>query len=137
MRIVLDTNVVISCGLKPGGNEARVVAFALRGVYQLCVCDELEAEYREVSQRAKFGKHRQKMAAVVDDVIACALRVEMVDKPDLCRDPDDNIVLGCALSAAAAYLVTGNLSDFPTGLRTPEITNAARFLASVRADREN
>ena len=136
MRIVLDTNVVISGGLKPGGKEARVIVLAARGNYQLCVCDELEAEYREVSQRAKFGKHRQNIASVVDDVIAHALRVDMVDKPVLCRDPDDNIVLGCALSAAAAYLITGNLADFPTDLHAPEIISAARFLASVRADRE-
>lgn len=136
MRIVLDTNVVISAGLTPGGNEARVVALAVRGIYQLCVSDELEAEYREVSQRARFGKHRQHMASVVDDVLACALRVEVGRKPELCRDPDDNIVLGCALSAAADHLITGNLADFPTDLQTPEITSAARFLASVQTDRE-
>jgi len=134
MRIVLDTNVIISAGLTPGGREARVIMLGARGDYQLCVCDELEAEYREVSQRAKFGKSRQKIASVVDDVIAHALRVVMVDKPEMCRDPDDNIVLGCALSAAADYLITGNLADFPTNLHAPEIMNAARFLASVKAD---
>lgn len=131
MRVVIDTNVVISAALKPNGNEARVISLSRRGVYALCVSDELEKEYREVSQRKKFAKYAQDLVCIVDEMVAHSLRIPVVDKPSLCSDPDDDVVLGCALHAMADYLVTGNLVDFPKHLEKPAIVNAKQFLETV------
>jgi predicted nucleic acid-binding protein len=56
------------------------------------------------------------------------LLVTVLDKPSVCLDPDDDIVVACALSADADYLVTGNLADFPTDWTRPRIINARTFL---------
>lgn len=128
MRVVIDTNVLISAALKPSGNEARVIALSQVGCYQICLSNELEEEYREVSRRKKFAKYAVTMASILNDVVARALRIPVIDSPALCSDPDDDIVLGCALSAFADYLITGNLADFPKQLEKPSIVNARQFL---------
>jgi len=131
MRVVIDTNVLISAVLKPAGNEARVIAFCQLGAYQLFLSKELQEEYLEVSQRKKFAKHADTMASMLKAVVASAHQVIVTDKPCLCRDPDDDLVLACALSADADYLITGNRADFPTEMTRPTIVNARTFLDTI------
>lgn len=130
MRVVLDTNILISAALKPAGNEARVVMFGCLGRFQLCVSTELEAEYRDVTQRKKFIKQAKALAALLSGMMSRAEHIAAAAHPAICGDPDDDMVLGCALSARADYLITGNLADYPTGLSSPKIVNARQFLDS-------
>jgi predicted nucleic acid-binding protein len=53
VRVVLDTNVLISACLKPDGLEARVAAMAASGELDACVTGEMLAEYRDVFGREK------------------------------------------------------------------------------------
>ncbi len=110
MRIVLDTNILISACWKPGGNESRVVTLA--GV-TVCISDALEAEYRDVARRKKFAKQRECLEALIDAIVAAAYRVQPAQTCVACSDPDDNLLLDCALAAEAQYVVTGNLRHFP------------------------
>jgi uncharacterized protein len=50
-RVVLDTNVVVSAYLNPGGAPGRVVQLALAGLVRWRLCEEIVAEYREVLGR--------------------------------------------------------------------------------------
>ena len=55
MKIVLDTNVIVSAVLSPHGPPAQVLGLALDGLITLCVDGRIEAEYREVLNRPKLG----------------------------------------------------------------------------------
>jgi putative PIN family toxin of toxin-antitoxin system len=53
MKVVLDTNVVVSGLLQPKGNPAQVLALALAGAVQVCYGQRLLAEYAEVLARPR------------------------------------------------------------------------------------
>ena len=125
MRVVLDTNILISACWKPGGNESQVVALA--GL-SLCISDTLEAEYRDVARRKKFAKHRECLEALINAIVETAHRVQPAQTCTACSDPDDNQLLDCALAANAQYVITGNLRHFPGEWRGINVVNARRLL---------
>ncbi|MEO6759085.1 MAG: putative toxin-antitoxin system toxin component, PIN family [Saprospiraceae bacterium] len=128
MRVVLDTNILISACWKPGGNESRVAALTNLTV---CISDQIEAEYREVAQRKKFIKHRDSLEALITAIIQKAERVHPSQTCTACSDPDDNQLLDCALAAAVDYVVTGNLKHFPPEWNGIQVINARRLLELI------
>jgi uncharacterized protein len=114
MRIVLDTNVLVSGLLQPLCNPAQILSLALAGAIQVCHDERILAEYAEVLARPRFKLD----AAHVRDVLAkLELDEVAVDatgqaSPGL-PDPDDEPFLAVALAASADFLVTGNLADYP------------------------
>lgn len=128
MRVVLDTNILISACWSPGGNESQVIALAAEGKLTVCLSDTLEAEYRDVAQRKKFAKHRDALEAAIASLLAIARRVQPDPICTACSDPDDNQLLDCALAAQARYVVTGNLRHFPSEWHGIQVINARTLL---------
>lgn len=117
IRLVLDTNVVVSGVLTPHGHCAALLSSVLNGTAELVLDARVFDEYREVLARPKFGLPQgavkallQGLHATSDWVLAPPL------PPDLLPDPDDLPFLELAL-AAQALLVTGNLKHFPDKFR--------------------
>lgn len=132
MRIVLDTNILISACMQPKGNEARVVELVLLGYHTAFVSTALLAEYHEVTSREKFAKTPEKFSCLQSTrakLEAIAKRVYPTTAVSVAKEEDDNRVIECALAAGAAYLITGNLRHFPTEHAGVQILNAMRFLA--------
>jgi putative PIN family toxin of toxin-antitoxin system len=102
IRVVLDTNIVISALLQPQGLPARTFLIALaRTTAQLCVSGDVYAEYEEVIRRPKFNRSE----AIIDHALR-AIRengfwVKPSEKVRACSDPDDDIFLECAQTARA------------------------------------
>jgi putative PIN family toxin of toxin-antitoxin system len=118
MKVVLDTNVVMSGLLKAHGNPVEVLRLALAGVIQVCHNQRILAEYAEVlvRPRFKFDPRRVREVLIQLEVDGLAVEAEGQGGLDL-RDPDDEPFLAVALAAKADFLVTGNLSDYPPGKR--------------------
>lgn len=108
-RWVLDTNVLISRLLMPGGVAARAVDRALaEGV--LLVSDATLAELADVLARPKFDRYvsvadRQRFIELLGGV---ARRVSITHQLKLCRDPRDDMFLHVALNGEADAIVTGD-----------------------------
>lgn len=135
MRVVYDTNVIISAALKPGSIPASLVTLALTGRVQLCVSPPILAEYREVLHRPKFGFEAHGIDAFLADLIRAALTVHPSARLTVAPDEADNRFLECALEASAAFVVTGNLRHFPVpSFHDIVILEPARF-AQVLAER--
>jgi putative PIN family toxin of toxin-antitoxin system len=128
MRVVLDTNILISACWTPGGNEARVIAMAVGGALEIAVSAELEAEYRDVAGRKKFAKQREALEGTIEALLAVASRVEPVAECEACSDADDNQLLDCAVAAGARFVVTGNGKHFPAEWRGVRVINARALL---------
>ena len=137
IRVVLDTNILISALLQPQGLPARTFLLTLAGsTAQLCVSGDIYAEYEEVIRRPKFDRS--------DSVIEQALRairergfwVKSSEKVRACSDPDDDIFLVCAQAARAHYLVTGNLKHFPAKWADTRIVTARQFLDAAAEGQE-
>jgi putative PIN family toxin of toxin-antitoxin system len=124
VRVVLDTNVLISAALKPGGLEAAVVQSVIAGRLEAWVTPEVWAEYEEVLARPKFAFLREASRRMLDDLGARAQRTVAGAAATLALDEDDNRFIECAQAAQAEYLVTGNLRHYPPAWGATTAVNA-------------
>ncbi len=116
-RVVLDTNVLISALLSPQGPPAQVFLMTIIDPdTQLCVSGDIFAEYEEVICRPRLNRSNSEIVATLRAIREKGFWVRPTEKVRLCADPDDDIFLECARSAAADYLVTGNTRHFPAGI---------------------
>ena len=113
MRIVLDTNVIVSGLLNPEGNPGRIVDLVLAGEVTLLVDDRILGEYRTVLRRRKFGFDPADISDFLDLLEAESERVvaavRLNRKPP---DESDRPFLEVVLAGAADSLVTGNVRHF-------------------------
>jgi uncharacterized protein len=117
--IVLDTNVIVSAGIKPGSAPAKLVMdWVLEGQVQAVTSPWIVEEYREVVRRAKFRRYE------FPPLWLEFLIEESLHLPDpanlaatgLSPDPKDIPFLALA-QMAGAWLITGNLKHFPETVR--------------------
>jgi len=131
IRLVLDTNVLVSALLTPAGLEASVLLLALRGMMVLCVSQEILAEYEDVLYRAKLKLDPARVRQVLSDVrrVATVVRPSMVLA--VSKDEPDNRFLECAEAGNADFLVTGNRRHFPGQWKSTKIVNARELLELI------
>lgn len=113
MLVIVDTNVLVSALINPGGIPARVVEEIRAQTLRPIVCQEILDEYREVLTRARFRFAPVQVNSLLDDLAALALHLQPahLDTAPL-PDPDDAPFVAVAL-AAARPIVTGNGRHFP------------------------
>jgi putative PIN family toxin of toxin-antitoxin system len=111
--IVLDSNVIVSAGIKPGSSPANLVMdWVLEGQVQVVISPWIVGEYREVVRRAKFSRFGFP-PLWLEFLIEESLRLADPGAwPHATPDPKDAPFLALA-HAAGAWLVTGNLKHFP------------------------
>ena len=132
IRVVLDTNILISALLQPQGLPARVFLTALAGTKaQLCVSGKIYAEYEEVIRRPKFNRREMLIEQALRAIRQNGFWIKPSEKVRACPDPDDDIFLECSQAARAHYLVTGNLKHFPANWANTQIVTARQFLNIV------
>lgn len=116
MKVVLDTNVVIS-GLLFGGLPGQLLELVSDGEIEAATSPALDAEVERALQ-AKFPQRLpaiQETLAVLREVTCQTFPRETISA--IPKDPDDNRVLECAVSAEADAIVSGDwhllaLSEF-------------------------
>jgi putative PIN family toxin of toxin-antitoxin system len=131
IRVVLDTNVLVSACWKTDGLEAQVTGMAIRGEVEACATDAVLAEYREVLQRPKFASIRELAAEKLKAIEAACAHVDSTEPLQLATDEDDNRFLECAVAAGAQYLITGNLRHYPAEAGSCRVVNARMFLTAI------
>jgi putative PIN family toxin of toxin-antitoxin system len=113
MRVVLDTNVIVSSYLVALGPPARIVAAWRAGRFELVVSTALLAEYaRALMYDRVQRRHHLSVEQIYADVAqfrVYAHLVEPVDVPAVIpADRDDDHVLACAIGGNADYIVSGD-----------------------------
>lgn len=137
VRVVLDTNVLVSALLQPQGLPARTFLTTVAGTRaQLCVSGDIYAEYEEVLRRPKFNRTESVIEHTLRTIRQNGFWVRPSQEVRACSDPDDDIFLECAQAAGARYLVTGNLKDFPAKWAGTQILTPRQFLDALANIRE-
>ena len=114
IRVVLDTNILVSALLQPQGVPAQTFLISLAGITaKLCVSGNIYAEYEEVLRRAKYNRSESVIEAALRVIRQNGFWVKPSEKVRACSDAEDDIFLECAQAARAHYVVTGNLKHFP------------------------
>ena len=132
MRVVLDTNVIVSA-LNFPGNERMVLELALRGRFEFYLSQFLLDEVAGVLTR-KFGWDEERAAQAVRVIKSAATAIDPPRLPEVVEGGHaDNRVLECAAAASADYLVTGDRRHLlPIGEHQgARIVNAPRFLSAL------
>ena len=114
VRIVLDTNVLVSAALRPLSVPWQVLDFTL-AAGALVVCDQSIAELQAILVRPKFDRYatRKRRAEIFALIRAHAVSVtvtagDLAAVQGVCRDPDDELFLALALAAQASTIVSGD-----------------------------
>jgi putative PIN family toxin of toxin-antitoxin system len=133
-RIVLDTNVLISAILF-GGPSREVLELAISGTIDCSLSLSILDELRGVLCRPKFRFSLEQSLRVIEELHAVC---DVVDPGDrvlvLTSDPDDNMILECAISARAAFIVSGDRHLVDLGqYEGIVIVRPAEYLRTIRS----
>lgn len=112
MRLVLDTNVVISAFMAQGV-PYELMQIVLRKHISIYTSDELLDELKVVLNRKKIASKLMQLQRHPDEIIRKFERISSViaappPYPQIARDPNDDMVLACAIAAQANAIVTGD-----------------------------
>lgn len=112
MRIVIDTNLLVSAYISPG-TPRRLLDAAFDGAFELCTSETLLAELLDVLGRAHIAPRMPRAAAaVVEDLRKIAKIVAPATVPRVVpTDADDDHVLAAALAAGADLIASGDKRD--------------------------
>jgi putative PIN family toxin of toxin-antitoxin system len=131
LRLVIDTNIVVSAVLKPNGLQRTVLLLAITKPARLYVSDAVIAEYREVLARPELQIRKGLRQQVLQLIRSHSQTVTPSRPLQITPDPDDNIFLECADAARADYLVTGNPRPFPKFWKKTKVITSREFLDIV------
>jgi len=113
MRIVLDTNVLVSGLLSAAGPPAWIVEAVLVGELELALDMAIRQEYEDVLRRPEFGFSPEAVEGLLAAIDQFGLHVAAAPPgPTPLPDPDDEPFLAVA-RATDSTLVTGNLKHYP------------------------
>lgn len=114
LKVVIDTNVLVSALLKDNSPPAFILALLRKRKMILCLSKAIHEEYRAVLNREKFQHIREAAAPLLLSLKKGCLLVEPKIRIDvITADPADNKFLECAQTAQADFLITGNARHFP------------------------
>jgi uncharacterized protein len=131
LRLVLDTNIVVSAALKPDSFQRTVFLISITKPARLYVSSAVLAEYREVLYRPEISIRRPIRRQFLDLLKSRSHMTWPVRRIHVTNDPDDNIFLECADAARADYLVTGNTRHFARFWKQTKIITTRDFLSIV------
>ena len=134
IRVVLDTNVIVSAHLNAEGYERHVLDLVLAGKLQIVASQPILEEYEGVLRRRKFAIGTKLVSGSMRRLRSVARIVRPPRELCISRDPADNRFLECAETARADFLVTGNKRHFPTSWRQTRVVNARELIEWVAAD---
>ena len=131
LRLVIDTNVLVSSALKPESLQRTTFLLAITKPARLYVSRPILEEYAEVLSRPELRIRkglRQQLLQLIRNhshIVVPSRRLEVAS------DPDDNMFLECADIAKADYLVTGNQKHFPIFWKKTKVITPREFISLV------
>lgn len=131
LRLVIDTNVVVSAVLKPDGLQRTVFLLATAKPARWYVSGPIMEEYSAVLARPELKIRKNLRLQFIQLIKNHTYSVTPSRLPQLTTDPDDNIFMECADAARADYLVTGNQRHFPRFWKKTKIIHSREFLDIV------
>ncbi len=129
-RVVLDTNILVSALLFKG-ELSRLVDLWKTGNIIPVFSRETFREFKAVLGYPKFSLTGQEIKMLIEEEVLPFFEIiEITDKVrGICRDPDDDKFLACAVSARADFIVSGDKDLLDMGkYKSVKIMSASEFL---------
>jgi putative PIN family toxin of toxin-antitoxin system len=129
LRLVIDTNVLVSAALKPEGLQRTIFLLAITKPCRLYVSIPVLAEYGDVLARPELKIRRGLRQQLLQLIGNRSQTVVPARSLGVTSDPDDNIFVECADAARADYLITGNRKHFPAFWKSTKIITPREFVS--------
>ncbi len=129
LTVVLDTNVLVSALLFKG-ELSRLVDLWKKDNIIPVFSRETFGEFRTVLGYPKFSLTGQEIKMLIEEEVLPFFEIiEITEKVRICRDPDDNKFIACAVSASAKFVISGDRDLLDVGkYKSVRIISASEFL---------
>jgi len=131
LRLVLDTNVIVSAALKPESVPRTVLLLAATKPARLYLSKEILSEYRSVLARPELRIRKGLREQLLQLITKRASLIRVHARLSVATDPGDDKFVECADASRADYLVTGNLKHFPRFWKKTKVITPAEFISIV------
>jgi uncharacterized protein len=131
LRLVIDTNALVSAALKPAGLQRTLLLLAMTRPARWYVSRPIFEEYREVLGRPELQIRKGARRQLLQIIKNRSHFVVPKRSIEVTKDPDDNIFLECADAAGADYLITGNQKHFPKFWKKTKVITPREFISLV------
>ena len=128
LRLIIDTNVLISAALKPESLQRTVFLLAITKPAHFYVSNPILDEYADVLARPELGIRKGVRQQLIQLIKNHSHAVSPLRQLSVTSDPDDNIFIECADAARADYLITGNQKHFPAYWKSTKIVTSREFI---------
>ncbi|HTG17245.1 MAG TPA: putative toxin-antitoxin system toxin component, PIN family [Blastocatellia bacterium] len=108
MKVVIDTNVLVSAALKDRAPEVVILFAASQPDVEWIVSPAIMAEYKDVLARKKFGLAEELLQRWYKILESLTLSVDIDIEVEFARDRNDAKFVACALASDAQFLITGD-----------------------------
>lgn len=110
-KAVLDSTVLVSAFLRKGGASYQLLRFASVGAFAICLADEILDEVKRVLHYPRLRKKADYTDEEIFQYVSllrfvCRLISPLPLLHAVKRDPNDDIIVACAVAAKAAHIVT-------------------------------
>lgn len=107
MRIVVDTNVVAS-SIFFGGKPKEVIDLLVSGKLEAFTTKEIVEEYCATVEYLKNKYKGKRLTSPLSHIVSATKMIESSEKVKVCRDPDDDKFINCAIDSKSLYIVSGD-----------------------------
>ena len=129
LRLVIDTNVLVSAAIKPAGLQRTVFLIAISKPARLYVSRPILVEYAEVLARPELRIRKGLRLQLLQLIKNHGHTVSPHRRLEVTTDPADNMFLECTDAARADYLVTGNQKHFPKFWKNTKVVTSREFVS--------
>jgi putative PIN family toxin of toxin-antitoxin system len=113
MRVVIDTNVLVSALLSPRNTPGRILRLFEQQAFELLISEEIFQEYAVALHYDRLRKRHkltnEQLIQLLQDLRSSAIFVKPSIRLNIvASDPDDNKFFECALEGSAHFIVSGD-----------------------------
>ena len=128
MKIVIDTNVIISAVFF-GGQPRRLIEHLFNDKFSAFVSPNIVQEYAETYAEVHKKYSDRGNPIILQKIIEKSKMIIPKTEISLCRDPDDDKFISCALEGNCLYIVSGDNDLLSLGkVENVEIVTISKFL---------
>jgi len=134
MKVVIDTNVVVSANLSDQGPSAAILDLAANRVILMFISPPVLTEYEAVLRRSSLKIDPSRIASSLAVIRNTSRLVRPTRRLAEAADEPDNRFLECAAAAGADFIITGNAKHFPQRFENIRIVTPRDFLDLITAE---
>ena len=132
-KAVLDTNILVSGILYEAGPQAKLLALARLGKFEVFLSVNIISELRDVLLRPKFNLTEKEVDSAIKELLKFCKIIVPSEKLNVVKaDPDDNAIIEAAMAGKVHFIVSGDrhLLDIKK-FRNVKIVNTFEFFKEL------